>query len=473
MDRSTPRGSRLRPLAVCVALAFSAEILAVPAGDHPRVAQGAMTKSGVHPNAPTTWTVKNCNDDGMDSLRDIVRSNHAQSGDIVDLSKLPTMCGMADSTISLSSGEIVMSQDSLTLIGPDTGSVTISGGNASRVLLHQGGGFLKLESLTIANGHYQVAGTAAGGCIESFGSVYSKHVTVTACKAQSDASFAEGGGIYASSDVTLISSTISNCESAAPQGTAYGGGVYTKGGLASYYSTISGNTAKDSQGSGAWGGGAYVRGGAVVLASTIDNNSASYGSALLVEGGGAILNSTISDNTSNTCCAVDAFGSYLTIANSTVAFNAAAADLGYGAVYFKGPSANSPLTLQSTIIAKNTAGASHAEKDVYVASGHGLLAPSGADNLVMQTNILVPPPGVITVTSDPKLGPLQINGGPTRTRALLPGSPALTKGNDNITPTLTYDQRGLGYPRKTGTAANIKTDIGAVEFDSIFFDSFD
>jgi len=48
----------------------------------------------------------------------------------------------------------------------------------------------------------------------------------------------------------------------------------------------------------------------------------------------------------------------------------------------------------------------------------------------------------------------------------------LTKGNDNIVPTLDFDQRGYGYPRTTGTGANIKTDIGAFEFDSIFFDDF-
>jgi hypothetical protein len=415
--------------------------------------------------------VKNCDDDGTDSLRDIVRVGNAQSGDIVDLSQLPTLCGMADSTITLSSGEIVVSQASLTLLGPDIGSVTISGGNVSRVLLHQGAGMLTLKSLTIANGHYQVASGADGGCIWSNGSIYSNNVSVTGCKASSDASWAAGGGIWAFGDVILVSSKISNSESAASLESSFGGGVYTRGALTAYYSTITANTADDGQTSGGWGGGAYVRGGALIVASTIDNNSGSYGSALLVEGAGIILNTTISENTSNTCCAVDAFGASLTMANSTVAFNVATADLGYGAVYFKGLSANSPLTLQSTIIAKNTAGPSHVEKDLYVASGHGVL--SGANNLVMQTNILVPPPTVITVTSDPKLGPLQFNGGPTRTRALLPGSPALAKGNDNVVPTLDFDQRGYGYPRTTGSGANIKTDIGAVEFDSIFFGDFD
>ena len=41
---------------------------------------------------------------------------------------------------------------------------------------------------------------------------------------------------------------------------------------------------------------------------------------------------------------------------------------------------------------------------------------------------------------DPKLGPLQDNGGPTPTMALLPGSPAIDAGSNPLT--LTTDQRG-------------------------------
>lgn len=55
--------------------------------------------------------------------------------------------------------------------------------------------------------------------------------------------------------------------------------------------------------------------------------------------------------------------------------------------------------------------------------------------------------------SDPKLGPLQDNGGPTYTHALLAGSPALNRGAS----TLATDQRGT--PRPQGSAA----DIGAFE----------
>src|SRR5206468_543482 len=63
------------------------------------------------------------------------------------------------------------------------------------------------------------------------------------------------------------------------------------------------------------------------------------------------------------------------------------------------------------------------------------------------------------VNTDPLLGPLQDNGGPTFTHALLPGSPAVDAGNPNFTPPPDYDQRGPGFPR----VVNGRIDIGAFE----------
>src|SRR5207253_9195392 len=58
---------------------------------------------------------------------------------------------------------------------------------------------------------------------------------------------------------------------------------------------------------------------------------------------------------------------------------------------------------------------------------------------------------------DPRLGPLQNNGGPTPTHALLPGSPALDAGDAFAF--YYFDQRGPGYPRRVGPAV----DLGAYE----------
>ena len=50
------------------------------------------------------------------------------------------------------------------------------------------------------------------------------------------------------------------------------------------------------------------------------------------------------------------------------------------------------------------------------------------------------------IDTDPLLGPLQDNGGPTFTHALLPGSPAINAGDPNFPPE-GYDQRGPGFDR--------------------------
>lgn len=61
------------------------------------------------------------------------------------------------------------------------------------------------------------------------------------------------------------------------------------------------------------------------------------------------------------------------------------------------------------------------------------------------------------VNVNPQLGPLQNNGGPTETMALLPGSPAINAGDNANAPA--YDQRGPGFPRIVDGAI----DIGAFE----------
>ena len=64
-------------------------------------------------------------------------------------------------------------------------------------------------------------------------------------------------------------------------------------------------------------------------------------------------------------------------------------------------------------------------------------------------------PGAGITGQDPLLGPLQDNGGPTFTHALLAGSPAIDAGNDGAAPAT--DQRGTSRPQ------GLFSDIGAFE----------
>jgi hypothetical protein len=66
---------------------------------------------------------------------------------------------------------------------------------------------------------------------------------------------------------------------------------------------------------------------------------------------------------------------------------------------------------------------------------------------------------------DPLLGPLFVNGGPTLTHALLPGSPALDAGSLVSGTPLGYDQRGIPYHRAVDANfdGRVRIDIGAYE----------
>jgi cell division septation protein DedD len=63
------------------------------------------------------------------------------------------------------------------------------------------------------------------------------------------------------------------------------------------------------------------------------------------------------------------------------------------------------------------------------------------------------------INTDPLLGPLQNNGGPTFTHALLPGSPAVDAGDPKFTPPSYYDQRGPVFWR----VRNARIDVGSFE----------
>lgn len=128
------------------------------------------------------------------------------------------------------------------------------------------------------------------------------------------------------------------------------------------------------------------------------------------------------------------------------------------------------VTLRNTIVAGNTNASGNAWGSnlggAFIGNGNNvigdLLGATGA--IGMGTDI---------IAANPQLGPLQNNGGPTRTHAPLPGSPAIDCGNNAFLPTDTFDldgdgntaeklpldQRGLGFNRVAG----LRVDIGAVE----------
>jgi hypothetical protein len=116
------------------------------------------------------------------------------------------------------------------------------------------------------------------------------------------------------------------------------------------------------------------------------------------------------------------------------------------------------LWLHNSIVAGNTVTAEDRGPDCYVGSltsqGHNLVgAGTGCPSDPSLGDLTVAPATVFTQV----LGPLQDNGGPTATHALLPGSPAIDAGDPNRCPPT--DQRGVPRPQGAGC------DIGAFELE--------
>jgi HYR domain len=239
--------------------------------------------------------------------------------------------------------------------------------------------------------------------------------------------------------------TVSNCTvsgNSASNG-GLGGGILnysqTSGSatLTIVNSTVSGNSA------GLGGGGIYNDGeagsaGLTVINSTFSGNSATNG------GGGGIINQGPGGSAS------------LTVINSTFSGNSAAIGNG-GGIYNSGFNGSATLQIGSTILNVGPAGGNIVNDFGTVTSdGYNLSSDDGG--------------GFLTATGDqtytpPLIGPLQDNGGPTQTHALLCGSPAIDAGT-NFSGSAT-DQRGVGFARTFNdpAVANVGdgTDIGGFE----------
>jgi hypothetical protein len=195
-----------------------------------------------------------------------------------------------------------------------------------------------------------------------------------------------------------------------------GGGIYNTGTLTVNSCTISGNFAVQDQYSGGGRGGGIFNSGTLTLNnSTVAGNSAFRGGGIYNLGTVTLNNDTISGNS----------GAEGNIDN-------------YGTA-----------TARNTIIAGNSGTDFRGD---LTSQGHNLIGT------IQGPSPFVPGPGDL-LGVDPQLGPLQDNGGPTQTMALLPGSPAIDRGDNSGAPD--FDQRGPGFSRSQDDGL---LDIGAFEF---------
>ena len=349
-----------------------------------------------------TYTVSNVDDSGPGSLRQAIFDANASTED--DVINFDPIVFASPQTITLTSGELTITNNGSLMIGGPTAGVTISGNNQSRVFLIHESANATISDLTITGGNgvgaiFQAVSIGVGGGILN----YRGTLTLNNATVSGNSTPTGGGGIFSARGTTVISnSTISNNSAAIS-----GGGIYSSW-LTISNSTVSGNTATA-------GGGIF----AAVNGVTITNSTVSTN--LAERGGGIYINMSTS----------------MTLTNSTVSGNSAT-NFGGGIVTRD----SSITTLTNTIIANSTSGGDCIRANGTINAEYSLFE----DGLgcVNGTN-------VNNLTGDPMLGPLQDNGGMTYTHALLPGSPAFNAGSNLLIPAgVATDQRGAGFPRIGG-----------------------
>ena len=253
-------------------------------------------------------------------------------------------------------------------------------------------------SLVIEGGGFAVNGPGTSGSVRPFDIAANTTVKMNKITITGGNATGSGGGISNSGILTLANSTISGNNAA-----NNGGGIYNVGTLTVTDSTITGNQATNS------GGGVYsnaLTGTPVLITgSTIYNNNAyfEYGGGVANVGGEmTIRNSTISGNKVSVSVPVKEGGgiyneSRLTLDSVTITDNERSAlyNASYGAAQ---------VTIQNSILANST---NITYDCVNVTPGTVTIVNP---NLVETQNNC----GSFTLTSDPQLGPLQNNGGPTQ-----------------------------------------------------------
>jgi hypothetical protein len=433
---------------------------------------------------PSTFTVTNLLDSGPGSLRAAVTAANTNPGaDVINFA--------VTGTIALTSGELDIT-DSLTINGPGLNSLTVSGDHLSRVFGLAGNPTVGITGLTVANG--ETSGSPGGGIDMAGGNLTLDRVAVSGNIAYSDGNGGQGagGGLYvAAGTLTLDYITLSGnvahgidgydfpVGQYVPAGSAAGGGLYVAGGTVYVnQSTFSSNQAVGGSGNPANscdgpltagdglqgdGGGLYVAGGTV----SIDNSTFSANGA---RGGDGGRGDTCTDGPPGNYSAggnggpaagggIRVAAGTLEVQHSTLSGNNATGGLGGAGFDIAPPGVNGVgagggisntggLQMYDTILASNTADVAPDLDGAFASLGRNLVGNTTGGSGFAGSDLL---------NLDPKLGPLQNNGGPTQTMALLAGSPAIDAGDN--TGASADDQRGPGFARIVGGTI----DIGAVE----------
>jgi hypothetical protein len=263
----------------------------------------------------------------------------------------------------------------------------------------------------------------------------SGNLTLQSVTLSGGSSSGNGGGIENSGILTIKNSTISGNAS------SFGGGLSNfNGSLTIENSTISGNSANQ-------GGGIFnsadrpIAGSLTITNSTISGNTANTG--------GGLRNSYYCEHFFNYYC-----GGYLNLKNSLIAGNQAAVAPEIENVYSN--ALPIPTSWSFRIVRANNF-------NLFGSNGN-----AGVTGFTPGPTDIVPSVPLAQI-----LGPLQNNGGPTLSHALVDGSPALDAGDptgcqDSQGALLATDQRGFARHIDSNNDGSARCDIGAFESKAAF-----
>ncbi len=425
----------------------------------------------------------NCTDEtpGNCTLRDAALL--AADGDTINFS-VPN--------ITLTNGTVNF--DAVNIIGPGSSALTVTTAGlpgAYEAFMIGGTGDVLISGITVTQNRIKAENvgtltlddvTVSGSTGEHGGALYADSVgdlVIRNSNFEGNTSTDAGGAIYVYSEFDV---TISNTSVTGNTSGGRGGGIFV-----SYYageinisdSEISGNTAADG------GGGALFNssGNVTILRTTVeDNDTGGSGGGGLLFGQATVVNtvtdSLISGNTGQGGAGIFFYGGKGTVSfvnNSTITGNEAYVGGGLAST--------SPLTINQSTITQNSALLSGGGIFTYLTinlSGtivSGNTAPDGADmqgvdiSAFVTNSILGDIAGDIVLVGsnnimamDPMVAALADNSGPTRTMALLAGSPAIDAGPNPVASFVgnEFDQRGAPWLR----VYNGTVDIGAFELQS-------
>ena len=438
-------------------------LLILPVSVLPFTVAQRTTAKGNRP--ATIIMVTNGNDSGPGSLRQALAE--ANDGDTINFDPSVNM-------VTLTTAELVITKSVTISASPQ--SVTVQRAIQApefRIFHVMPGHSVEINGLTISGGH--ITGDNGGGILNDNSTLTMAHCTVLGNAIVSASASNFGGGIHNSGTMTLNQVIVNNNNAnwggsggGVPSGGGIsntgtmiiiagtvqsnmgfysGGGIYNTGMLTITGTTISNNQTGNPGHFGAYGGGIVNYGTLTIQDSTVSGNTALGGDIQGGEGGGisgnnnTITNSTITGNSAVRGGGVAGGGN---IAHTTFSNNSAIRD--GGALYL-----TSTLELGNTILKAGASG-------VNIFNNGGSLITHGYNISSDNGSGFLNGPGD-QINTDPMLGPLQNNGGPTFTHALLPGSPAIDAGDPSFTPPPYYDQRGPGFVR----VFNGRIDVGSFE----------